>query len=130
MDCKLALQRELKLPLEPDMPLLVFIGRLDYQKGPDLVLDALNRLVNLGCQVWEECGVGALVGTRGVEGALWGVCHCSDSLLGCNSPFAFPSWACPDIPTNCSTVLCVLWNTALAYSVTSDCIGFNKGMKR
>jgi len=30
---KAALQRELGLPQRPDVPLLGFIGRLDYQKG-------------------------------------------------------------------------------------------------
>eukprot|EP00882_Tetradesmus_deserticola_P018042 GHRQ01019359.1.p1 GENE.GHRQ01019359.1~~GHRQ01019359.1.p1 ORF type:complete len:366 (+),score=150.20 GHRQ01019359.1:917-2014(+) len=49
--CKRALQREMRLPLEPDMPLVGFIGRLDYQKGPDLLLDALPTLANLECQV-------------------------------------------------------------------------------
>jgi glycogen synthase len=32
-------------------PLLGFIGRLVYQKGPDLMLDGLERLVGLDCQV-------------------------------------------------------------------------------
>jgi glycogen synthase len=30
--CKAALQRELGLPVDPNVPLLGFIGRLDYQK--------------------------------------------------------------------------------------------------
>jgi starch synthase len=49
--CKRALQREMRLPLEPELPLIGFIGRLDYQKGPDLLLDALPILANLDCQV-------------------------------------------------------------------------------
>eukprot|EP00878_Enallax_costatus_P019509 GHUV01020582.1.p1 GENE.GHUV01020582.1~~GHUV01020582.1.p1 ORF type:complete len:664 (+),score=179.93 GHUV01020582.1:243-2234(+) len=49
--CKRALQREMLLPIEPDIPLIGFIGRLDYQKGPDLVLDGLPVLGNLDCQV-------------------------------------------------------------------------------
>lgn len=49
--CKRALQREFRLPPEPDVPVIGFIGRLDYQKGPDLVLDALPFLTNLDCQV-------------------------------------------------------------------------------
>jgi len=36
--CKAALQKELGLPVNPRAPLLGFIGRLDYQKGADLVL--------------------------------------------------------------------------------------------
>jgi hypothetical protein len=49
--CKRALQREMRLPLEPDLPIIGFIGRLDYQKGPDLIMDALPFLSNLDCQV-------------------------------------------------------------------------------
>jgi glycogen synthase len=30
--CKAALQKELGLPVKPDVPVLGFIGRLDYQK--------------------------------------------------------------------------------------------------
>lgn len=36
--CKVALQEELGLPVNPDTPLIAFIGRLDYQKGADIVL--------------------------------------------------------------------------------------------
>ncbi|KAG2439232.1 hypothetical protein HXX76_004594 [Chlamydomonas incerta] len=49
--CKAALQQELGLPVDPAAPLLGFIGRLDYQKGPDLVLGVLRPLVAAGCQV-------------------------------------------------------------------------------
>jgi len=49
--CKFELQRELGLPPDPERPLLGFIGRLDYQKGPDLVLGALPALTAAGCQV-------------------------------------------------------------------------------
>ena len=34
-ECKAALQRELGLPEDPSMPLLGFIGRLDFQKVTD-----------------------------------------------------------------------------------------------
>ncbi|GJN00849.1 hypothetical protein PR202_ga18070 [Eleusine coracana subsp. coracana] len=36
-ECKAALQKELGLPIRPDVPLIGFIGRLDYQKGIDLI---------------------------------------------------------------------------------------------
>ncbi|KAI8473990.1 MAG: hypothetical protein J3K34DRAFT_156151 [Monoraphidium minutum] len=49
--CKRALQRELRLDPDPRAPLVGFVGRLDFQKGPDLVLDALPALAALGCQV-------------------------------------------------------------------------------
>jgi starch synthase len=57
---KLALQRELGLPEEPDIPLLGFIGRLDPQKGVDLALAALEtrfsadwQFVLIGTGSWE-----------------------------------------------------------------------------
>ena len=51
-ECKAALQRELGLPEEAGVPLVGFIGRLDPQKGPDLVRDSLDYLIrNLGVQV-------------------------------------------------------------------------------
>lgn len=53
--CKRALQREMRLEPDPDIPLIGFIGRLDYQKGPDLVLDGLPALSNLDCQVRYTC---------------------------------------------------------------------------
>lgn len=34
-----ALQRELGLPEDPDVPLFAFIGRLDPQKGADILLE-------------------------------------------------------------------------------------------
>lgn len=49
--CKRALQRELRLPMQHDVPVVGWVGRLDYQKGPDLVLDALPYLANMDCQV-------------------------------------------------------------------------------
>lgn len=33
------------------MPLVAFIGRLDYQKGADMVLGAAEWLMSHGCQV-------------------------------------------------------------------------------
>jgi hypothetical protein len=36
--CKKALQEELGLPVDANIPLVAFIGRLDYQKGADIVL--------------------------------------------------------------------------------------------
>ncbi|KAK7285253.1 hypothetical protein RJT34_20017 [Clitoria ternatea] len=38
--CKAALQKELGLPVRKDVPLLAFIGRLDQQKGIDLIAEA------------------------------------------------------------------------------------------
>ena len=49
--CKEALQKELGLRVDKDIPLLGFIGRLDYQKGPDIILDAVAGLAQRNCQV-------------------------------------------------------------------------------
>lgn len=44
-ECKAALQKELGLPVRPDVPLIGFIGRLDYQKGPDIVQEGVPDLM-------------------------------------------------------------------------------------
>ena len=49
--CKAALQRELGLPVNPDVPMLGFIGRLDYQKGVDLIVDNYEWLISEGVQL-------------------------------------------------------------------------------
>jgi len=43
-DCKAALQQEMGLPVAPQTPLLVHIGRLVEQKGVDLILNAIAAL--------------------------------------------------------------------------------------
>ena len=48
---KKALQEELGLPVRPEVPLIGFIGRLDYQKGADLVLAAAPWLIQQDCQI-------------------------------------------------------------------------------
>lgn len=58
--CKRALQRELRFDPDPSAPLLGFVGRLDHQKGPDIILDALPALAALGCQV---CGARFCLGS-------------------------------------------------------------------
>lgn len=49
--CKEALQRELGLPVRPDVPLVGFIGRLDYQKGVDLINEAQGWLFSQDMQL-------------------------------------------------------------------------------
>ncbi|KAL6009131.1 Sucrose synthase [Asimina triloba] len=49
--CKAALQKELGLPVRSDVPLIGFIGRLDQQKGVDLIAEALPWLVNQDVQL-------------------------------------------------------------------------------
>ncbi|TQD70568.1 hypothetical protein C1H46_043897 [Malus baccata] len=45
VQCKLALQKELDLPIRPDCPLIGFIGRLDHQKGIDLIQSGMPQLM-------------------------------------------------------------------------------------
>ena len=49
--CKRALQRQLGLPERDDVPLLGFIGRLDHQKGVDLITDARHWLMGQDVQL-------------------------------------------------------------------------------
>ncbi|RZR89561.1 hypothetical protein BHM03_00017315 [Ensete ventricosum] len=49
--CKAALQRELGLPVRGDVPIIAFIGRLDYQKGVDLIAEARPWLVGQDLQI-------------------------------------------------------------------------------
>ncbi len=48
---KASVQAELGLPVDPAAPLLVTVGRLDPQKGVDLLLDSVPWLVSEGVQV-------------------------------------------------------------------------------
>ncbi|RZS25126.1 hypothetical protein BHM03_00058283 [Ensete ventricosum] len=49
--CKAALQRELGLPVRDNVPIISFIGRLDDQKGVDLIADAMSWLVGQDLQL-------------------------------------------------------------------------------
>ena len=48
---KTALQAQLGLPMDKSIPVLGFIGRLVEQKGVDLILDQMNELLTLDCQL-------------------------------------------------------------------------------
>lgn len=43
--CKGALQRELGLNLDPDVPIIASVGRLVHQKGSDVLVEALPRIL-------------------------------------------------------------------------------------
>lgn len=49
--CKAALQRELGLPVCDTIPLVAFIGRLDNQKGVDLIAEAIPWMVGQDVQL-------------------------------------------------------------------------------
>ena len=60
---KRALQRELGFDVRDDVPLLGFIGRLDWQKGPDLIRDSIAEMMNEDVQlVMLGSGIGELEG--------------------------------------------------------------------
>ncbi len=48
---KIDLQKILKLPIKKEIPLFAFIGRLDFQKGIDLISEIIPDLVKLNCQL-------------------------------------------------------------------------------
>ena len=49
--CKADLQVALQLPVDPSVPLVGSVGRLDPQKGIDLLIDSIPWLVDEGAQV-------------------------------------------------------------------------------
>ncbi|CAI9758660.1 unnamed protein product [Fraxinus pennsylvanica] len=49
--CKEALQKELGLPVRADVPLIGFIGRLDHQKGVDLIAEAVPWMMSQDVQL-------------------------------------------------------------------------------
>ena len=57
-------QRQLGLPERDDVPLLGFIGRLDHQKGVDLITDARHWLMG------QDAARDARLGPRGPEQSL------------------------------------------------------------
>ena len=48
---KIHLQEILNFEKNPEIPLLAFIGRLDLQKGVDLIIEIIPELIKLGCQL-------------------------------------------------------------------------------
>lgn len=48
---KLALQEEFGLAVDANIPLMGFVGRLVDQKGIDLILEQMDQLLNLKCQL-------------------------------------------------------------------------------
>ncbi|KAI3768568.1 hypothetical protein L2E82_19379 [Cichorium intybus] len=49
--CKAALQKELGLPIRDDVPLIGFIGRLDAQKGVDLIAECVPWMMDQDVQL-------------------------------------------------------------------------------
>ncbi|XVF16633.1 hypothetical protein REPUB_Repub10bG0049300 [Reevesia pubescens] len=49
--CKAALQKELGLPVREDVPLIGFVGRLDHQKGVDLIAEAIPWMMGQDVQL-------------------------------------------------------------------------------
>lgn len=76
--CKLALQRQLGLPERDDVPILAFIGRLDDQKGVDLITQAEGWLMSQDVQlIMLGSGRADLEDAlRGMEGRNRDKCRC------------------------------------------------------
>ncbi|KAG0494726.1 hypothetical protein HPP92_005720 [Vanilla planifolia] len=49
--CKAALQQQLGLPVRAEVPIIAFIGRLDPQKGVDLIAEAMHWIVDQDVQL-------------------------------------------------------------------------------
>lgn len=49
--CKKALQKELGLPVRGNVPVIAFIGRLDHQKGVDLIAEAMPWIAGQDVQL-------------------------------------------------------------------------------
>ncbi len=56
--CKEALRKELGLPVDSDVPLLGFVGRLIEQKGIDLLIDVMQRSLSNDDWQWVILGTG------------------------------------------------------------------------
>jgi len=50
-EIKAQLQAEVGLPVDPEIPLMVFVGRLEEQKGYDILHKALPKILENKCQV-------------------------------------------------------------------------------
>ncbi|MEK7398685.1 MAG: glycogen synthase GlgA [Candidatus Poribacteria bacterium] len=48
---KIALQKEFGLPQNDQIPLLGFVSRLTYQKGPDLIAESAFEIISMGAQL-------------------------------------------------------------------------------
>lgn len=48
---KVALQAELGLPCDENVPLIGFIGRLEEQKGSDILTAAIPKFIGQNCQI-------------------------------------------------------------------------------
>ncbi|HEY8089726.1 MAG TPA: glycosyltransferase, partial [Polyangiaceae bacterium] len=85
--CKRALQREMGLAERSDVPLLGIVSRLSEQKGTDVILAALSRILDLDAQV-----VILGSGDRAAEGyLLWRSHHGGDRFrawIGFSEPLA------------------------------------------
>jgi starch synthase len=51
LEIKATLQQHFGLPVNPDVPLLAWVGRLVQQKGTDLLLDIMPNLMNMPLQI-------------------------------------------------------------------------------
>lgn len=81
---KLALQREVGLPENPDVPLIGIVTRLTWQKGLDLILEKMGEMVNRNVQIVL---LGA--GDRKYEDALGYWANAYPDKFSCNLKYDF-----------------------------------------
>lgn len=48
---KEALQAEVGLPIDPNVPVIGFIGRLEEQKGSDILYEAVSKFIGENVQI-------------------------------------------------------------------------------
>ena len=48
---KEALQAEVGLPIDPNVPVIGFIGRLEEQKGSDILAEAVSKFIGENVQI-------------------------------------------------------------------------------
>lgn len=48
---KEALQAEVGLPVDRNIPMICFLGRLEEQKGPDILVAAIDQFIDEGVQI-------------------------------------------------------------------------------
>uniref|UniRef100_A0A7R9Z6Q7 Starch synthase, chloroplastic/amyloplastic n=1 Tax=Chlamydomonas euryale TaxID=1486919 RepID=A0A7R9Z6Q7_9CHLO len=94
---KQALQEELGLPVNSGIPLIAFIGRLDPQKGADILLEAAPRLM----QQYDIQLVCLGSGSKSLEDRMRGLEHeyngRARAWVGFNEPFSHRLTAAADI---------------------------------
>ena len=93
--CKAALQRELGLPVRPEVPLFAFVSRLDGQKGVDSVLRLAPWILEQDLQ-FVALGSGASTLQNGLKGMEARAPHRARAIIGFDVPLSHRIYAGAD----------------------------------